>query len=266
MPVELSAEVRDLDQAAIELPGGAYTTLRTFDRFKVLRLGDHVHRLEETARWVDQPVHLDRVGLQIGLRNAATDFPGDQDLRMRIIVDLELRPGEVYIAVVRLKTPSPEDYQFGVYTVICDLQRQLPRAKLTRFIARAGTIRRALPPGVNEALLVDSQGRLLEGLSSNFFAVRAGQLWTAGEGVLLGTSRRLVLDEARKLGIRVRMQGVPAQEVANLDEAFITSASRAILPIHQIGPTQVLSGEVKGITSRLMGAYHQHIRREIEPL
>lgn len=50
------------------------------------------------------------------------------------------------------------------------------------------------PADVNELLLADSDGTILEGLSSNFYVVMGGTLYTAGEGVLPGTVRDLVLE------------------------------------------------------------------------
>ena len=50
-------------------------------------------------------------------------------------------------------------------------------------------------------VLVDSCGGLYEGLSSNFFAVANGTIYTAGEGVLAGTVREVALQVARREGI-----------------------------------------------------------------
>ncbi len=56
-PVELPAGVQTLDGASTCLPGGAYTTLRTFAGKKALRFSDHIRRLEETALLAGQPHH-----------------------------------------------------------------------------------------------------------------------------------------------------------------------------------------------------------------
>lgn len=50
-------------------------------------------------------------------------------------------------------------------------------------------------------MLVDACGGLYEGLSSNFFAVANGTVYTAGEGVLAGTVREVALQVARREGI-----------------------------------------------------------------
>jgi hypothetical protein len=48
-PVVLPEEMHTLDGASLCLPGGAYTTLRTYAGDKVLHFADHIHRLSETA-------------------------------------------------------------------------------------------------------------------------------------------------------------------------------------------------------------------------
>lgn len=50
-----------------------------------------------------------------------------------------------------------------------------------------------LAADVNEVLLIDDLGAVEEGMSSNFFVVMGGAVYTADEGVLKGTVRELVL-------------------------------------------------------------------------
>ena len=45
-----------------------------------------------------------------------------------------------------------------------------------------------------QVVLVSPDGSLMEGLSSNFFALEEGAVVTAGEGVLSGTIREIILE------------------------------------------------------------------------
>jgi len=65
-PVELEAHT--LDQASLFLPQGAYTTLRTYDGDRFLRLESHLHRLDESVSLMGHPVELDHVAIRAGLR------------------------------------------------------------------------------------------------------------------------------------------------------------------------------------------------------
>jgi branched-chain amino acid aminotransferase len=252
-----------LDAITTHLPGGAYTTFRTYDHNKVIRLDDHLERLEETARLAHKPVALERLRLQEALRNVIDEYPGDMDLRIRVVLDLEDFVGEIYIMAELLKTPPSGAYHSGVRVITCQLQRDNPKAKLTASIPVADKIRGKLPTGAEEALMVDEAGRILEGLTSNFFAVKGGELWTNEEGVLSGITRSLVLDEAVRIELPVNFRSITITEIPDLEEAFITSSSRGILPVKQIDRILIGPGRPGPITVRLMDCLKDRIRNEL---
>jgi branched-chain amino acid aminotransferase len=265
-PQALPAKARTLDGASACLPGGAYTTLRTYMGHKALRFNDHILRLEQTACLAGKPHTLDESAVRSALRDLLSDIPLTQEVRIRLTLDLERTPGDLYLAIQALVTPPPEAYQHGVRAVTCDLHRQLPKAKLTRFIDRSASLRQSLPPEVNEAIMLDPDGRFLEGLSSNFFAVLDGVLWTAEQDVLSGITRSLVLECARNLGLTLHLEPPRLADLPRFAEAFITSASRGVLPLRQIDRT-VIGGDCPGPVSRtLTQAYQTSIEELTEPI
>jgi branched-chain amino acid aminotransferase len=276
-PISLPENIAGLDAVTARLPGGAYTTIRTYHGNQVIRLQDQVVRLEQSARLAGKPVLLDEARFRGALRsalaqarkqlvNVLTDAGEIADLRLRLTLDLESQPGDLYIAIELLEVPPQEAYQEGVAIVTCTLERLQPEAKLTRFIARSQHIRQSLSPGVNEAVMVSAQGFLLEGLTSNFFAVSHDEIRTAGEAVLVGITRGLVLDSARRLGLSVRFQPVHISELSTLQEAFITSSSRGILPVCRIDELRIGAGNPGQLTRRLMYTFDEIILEQLEPL
>jgi branched-chain amino acid aminotransferase len=275
-PVSLPDNLAGLDAVSASLPGGAYTTIRTYQGDRVLRFREQILRLEQSALLAGTPVRLDETRLRNALCKATTEarkqfmiesVEGQEaDLRLRLTLDLESRPGDLYIAVEPLEVPSPAASREGVVIITCTLERLLPRAKLTRFITRSWHIRQSLPPGVNEAVMVNAQGCLLEGLTSNFFAVIQDEIRTAGEAVLAGITRRLVLDSAERLGLPVRFQPVHISELIRLQEAFITSSSRGVLPVSWIDAVQISGGKPGPLTQRLEQAYADIILEQLEPI
>lgn len=263
-PVILPEETHTLDGASASLPSGAYTTLRTYDGDKALRFRDHVRRLEETAQLAGQPHRLDEEVFRRGLRNLLSGQPSGQDVRIRLTLDLERTPGDVYVIVEPLVVPSPKDYRQGVRVITCDLERQLPKAKLTRFIERSAPLRRNLPADVNEAVMLDAQGRFKEGLSSNFFAVLAGVMWTAEQGVLSGITRELVIECAHRVGLPMRLEPPRQAAPAIFDEVFITSSSRGVLPVRQIDDTKIGAICPGPVTSLMMQAFAAALEDQIE--
>ncbi|HEX2979065.1 MAG TPA: aminotransferase class IV [Anaerolineaceae bacterium] len=262
-PVSSTTGLASLDQVSRRLPGGAYTTLRTFAENRVILLENHFNRLEESARLTGVPISLQRDALRQGIREGLLAF-GKGEKRIRLTLDLERDPGAIYLSVEPLKTPAAGDYREGIRAITCRLARENPKAKRTQFISIASGIRSELPQGVNEALMVQPDGTILEGLSSNFFGVRGNSLWTADEGVLNGITRKVVLDEARQAGIPAHFNPLELDELKSLDEAFITSSSRAVLPVVQIDEWVIGSGAPGPITKTLLDRYNQWVEREAQ--
>ena len=149
--------------------------------------------------------------------------------------------------------------------VTLDLQRENPHAKDTRFIATAQDAYGRLPPGVEEGLIVGADGAVLEGLSSNFFAVLDGALRTEEERVLVGVTRSLVLEVAAGL-MPVDRRAVRRDDLPRIDEAFVTSVSREVLPVVEIDGRPVGDGRVGPRTRALLEAFGDLVRREAELL
>jgi branched-chain amino acid aminotransferase len=181
-----------------EIPGGVYTTFRTFQRTKVVNLTDHFTRLRESARILGHSISLN----SRNIRNAARqilDKYGFNENRIRLSLDLSVRPGELYIMVEPLVVPSRVDYDRGVKVCTFNLHRENPKAKSTEFVGQADKVRASIGPGVNEIVMVGPDGKLLEGLSSNFFAIKDNVVWTEDEAVLPGLTRKVVMGLMREM-------------------------------------------------------------------
>jgi branched-chain amino acid aminotransferase len=262
--VNLDPVPESLNDACIQLPAGVYTTLRTFNRQQVLNLDDHFQRLEQSAGLIGHHLELDRQSLRQALREIVAESPSADDYRIRLVVDLENKPGTVYILRANLKLPDADNYLHGTLLITSDLQRIQPAAKSTVFIAASDQL--VLPAGVNEALLLDNQRRILEGMSSNFFAVLNGVLRTAQTGILPGITRQMVLEEASSAGLPIQLEALPTAELRTIQEAFITSSSRGVLPVRQIDTQEIGSGSPGTVTRQLMQLYQARIERQLEAI
>jgi branched-chain amino acid aminotransferase len=253
--VELADTVSPRETAA-RLPDGAYTTFRTHERTRVLRLEDHVRRLEESARLKGQPgdLAISTVRQAIAEAIARTRHP---ESRFRVT----WAPPRLFVSLEPF-TPYPEAlYREGVSCATVEVHRDNPRAKDTRFIQQAGAAYDRLPEGVHEGLMVGGDGTLLEGLSSNFFAIAGGTLHTEHERVLAGLTRSLVLEVARDL-LPLAPRGLRVDELPQAQEAFITSASRSVLPVVRIDGTAIGAGAPGPLAGQIRAAYERQVRAE----
>ena len=255
-PIPWPAEARTLDDATRLLPAGLYTTFRTFDRKRrVLGLRRHLGRLYPSPDLQPTP---DRV--RAALRQVLAAFPAEE-ARVRLV----MVPGQgCYVLVEPLPVLPDWVYQQGVTTVTVPLRRPRPREKRTGFIAQTQALRARLQREGHFEVLLAACGRLREGMTSNFFWVREGRLYTAGRGVLPGVTRHYVLCVARKLGVPIGYRMLPWTEIPHIDEAFLTSSSRGLVPIVQIDGLTVGDGRPGPLTRRLAEAYMDYVLRVAE--
>ncbi len=251
-------------------PKGAYTTFRTYDTLGVLRLSKHFDRLEETSRLAGYEIELDREDLKNTLTalivGTPTSSPLTPERRIRVTIDLERHIGRLYFAMEPLSVPAPEKYENGIDCRTAEAHRDNPKAKLSNFLPRAQDIRSREQEAFDEILMCTPEEDLLEGLSSNFFGIIGDTLYTAEEGVLSGTTRDFILAIAKDLNVPVVFKPLKEDEIGNLDEAFISSTSRSILPVRTIDGISMRK-EVPGpVTKRLMEKFREELANGIERL
>jgi branched-chain amino acid aminotransferase len=244
-----------LDAVTQQLPDGYYSTFRTFDSCtRVIGLSAHLKRLP----------HTDASSLRLSLIQLLQPFH-PAETRVRV---METRAREFYVSIEPLKLLPREVYEKGVRVETTMLHRNDPRVKSTAFISSSDEERKHIASeGIFEALLVKN-GRILEGMTSNFFYVaQVGNLryvGTAQRGILLGVTRRMVIRAARGRGVEVRFGALKLDQLSLVKEAFITSSSRGIVPVIQIDDVRVGQGSPGKITRRLMAAYEEYVLKKAE--
>jgi branched-chain amino acid aminotransferase len=249
-----------LAAASAALPEGAYTTLRTYAGRRVVRLDQHRRRLEESVALQGRPGAIDPTALRRAIA-ASLGEAGHAESRLR----LTFAPPRLFLAIEPFAPLPKRLYEEGVACVTLDLQRENPHAKDTRFIAAAEGAYGRLPVGVEEGLIVGDDGAILEGLSSNFFAVLDGTLRTEEERALAGVTRSLALEVAEGL-LPIERRGIHRDELPRAGEAFLTSVSREVLPVVRIDGRPVGDGRPGGKTQAIVRAFADVVRREAERL
>ena len=126
------------------------------------------------------------------------------------------------------------------------------------------------------AVLLDINGNLCEGMGSNIFTVRDGQVFTPREKfVLPGVSRQTVIDLAKAEGIPLHEADIDLYDAYNADEAFLTSTSLCICPVTRLNGVEIgPKGQMWGpMTQRLADGYRrlvdhdfvgQYLNRHVE--
>jgi branched-chain amino acid aminotransferase len=256
-----------------------YETIGTmYGRLFAMR--DHLDRLERSATRIGLRVPpRSEIEAAIGQTVAAA---GNQETRVRVMLTrgvgkLDLDPAScddcrLVVIAFPLGAPTPEMFEKGVSVAIVSVTRNSPRAidpavksgNYLNNVLALGEARRS--GGAYEAILCADDGSVAEGSTSNVFAVIGGQLCTPGAdvGILDGITRAKVLELARGAGITVAERRIQPDELRGADEAFLTSATRGVLPITTIDGRPVAAGAPGPVTRRLMALYDGLARRGVE--
>jgi branched-chain amino acid aminotransferase len=169
------------------------------------------------------------------------------------------------IVIVRLLQALPSRfYEEGVAVALVPLsagERGMdPAAKTGSHLGQVLALGRATAQGAHEALMVDGQGNVTEGVSSNLFAVITGSVVTPPLGTVLeGVTRRRALALARKAKLRVEERPLTASEVRGATELFLTSTAREILPVTRVDGAPIGDGRVGPIARRLLADFRGEI-------
>jgi branched-chain amino acid aminotransferase len=112
----------------------------------------------------------------------------------------------------------------------------------------------------HETLMVNHEGYLTEGCTSNFFLVKNNTLITPSDDfdILFGITRKAILEIAERLGIAVQQRGVKCQELYDCNEAFLSSSTREIMPVREFDDYKVSEG-AGPITQMLIKEYKKSI-------
>lgn len=262
--VAASEAVIPVDDLAIMRGFGVFDLLRTLNG-QPLFLKEHIRRLEDSAG---------RIGIQLPWSHRKLiDIVLDtlyrnsfEESNIRIVVtggsstDFITPQGKPRLLVLVTQAPVlPEKwYTDGVKIITFFSERSIPGAKSIDYIAATIALKKAQEQGATEAIYVDHKGRVLEGTTSNIFALIDGKLTTPGTGILSGITRKAVLELAAKT-LPVDIRDLGQDELTSAGEVFITGTNKMIVPVVQVDRASIGDGRPGRVTQTLTRALSKQI-------
>lgn len=264
-------EIRVIESLPFDTDSSAavYTTIRTFHRKegepRYLYLDDHIQRLNDSLLAVGAIINIGGDEIKSGIKLVSKKSTIEGEVRLKIIINPapELK---LFIQVEPLTTPSLEEYAEGVTVFTYHYSRENPEAKRFGFVGIQDQIRLEFNPNVEEILLLGENEEFLEGLSSNFISITHGAIQTAETGILHGITRKIVLDIAKEHQIPVEFRPIKRTDLDRVEECFITSTSRGVLPVIRINQKVIGTGKPGPITRFLRQCFDEAIESLIQPL
>lgn len=242
---------------------GVFDFLRTYNGVP-FHLHGHIARLENSARLIGLSLPCDTKKIE-SLVNEGLARSKHSEKSIRIVVTGGLSgdgitPGnapQLLLMITGVKPLPASCYESGEKLITCHVERFMPGAKSINYIPAILSMRDARDRGAIEAIYIDRNGNLLEGTTSNLFAVRQNRLLTPPcQRILPGITRKVVLELANANKVEVVQRAIHKDEISLFDEVFITSSVKEVLPIIRIDAQQIGSGEVGPISRKLMQLFN----------
>ena len=113
--------------------------------------------------------------------------------------------------------------------------------------------------GADEAICLDKNGFVAEGVGENIFIVKNGKLFTPPvcSGALPGITAQVVAALAAKLGVEVAESNITPYQLFSADEVFFTGTAAEIVPIREVNKRQIGNAKPGPITKKLIVAFQK---------
>ncbi len=240
------------------------------------------------GRLIDEDPHLDRLERSLGeLEIAMPMSRGALKLVSRELMRRNrLSSGFLYMQVTRGVAPRDHKFPQGARPALVMTTRQMmppsgqavaegvgvitiPDIRWKRCDIKSVSLlpnvlgkQSAVAAGAYEAWMVDPEGRITEGTSTNAWIVtQDNQLVTreASTSILNGITRLRLIELLRQDGVTFAERAFTVEEARQAREAFITSSTNFVMPVTRIDGEPIGNGHPGLITGRLREAYLQFV-------
>ncbi|OGX28599.1 MAG: branched-chain-amino-acid transaminase [Omnitrophica WOR_2 bacterium RIFCSPHIGHO2_01_FULL_49_10] len=251
---------------------GVFEGIRTYDGL-IFKLKEHIDRLYQSAHAImlDIPISKDEMVGAIKKTLRENDM---KDAYIRLLVtrgigDLGLDPRKcgrptVVIITDKIKLYPQELYGKGLEIVTISTQRNIhqavnPQIKSLNYLNNILAKVEAINAGVEEAVMLNSEGYVAECTGDNIFIVKDGSLLTPPihSGVLRGITRGAVIDIACLKEIPVHEEVLTRYDLFNSDEMFLTGTAAEIIPVVRMDRRKIGDGKPGKMTLKLIGEFNK---------
>ena len=253
---------------------GIFETFRVADG-RVYRMGEHLDRLERSARAIALALPLPRPRLTATILRAIA-ANGLPDGFVKAIVSRGAGPEPLLehagltsrlVVIVRPSMPFFKDGQGeqGLSAAIVGTRKTPaaaldPRIKSLNYLNVIKSRIEARDLGASESILLDDRGRVVEASIYNVVAARGRELLTPAEGCLQGITLDATLALAEARGYRALRANLYPYDLESADELIFTSTAVGLLPVTGLNGRPVGDGRPGPVYAELTAAYEADLR------
>jgi len=115
----------------------------------------------------------------------------------------------------------------------------------------------ALKSGYDEAIMLNSSGKVAEGSAENIFIIKNGIIKTPplNADILNGITRDSVIRLIKSNGIKLIEKNITVKELLKADEVFMTGTAAEVKSVAKINKTTIGNGKIGSITKTLQKSF-----------
>jgi len=115
----------------------------------------------------------------------------------------------------------------------------------------------ALKSGYDEAIMLNSSGKVAEGSAENIFIIKNGIIKTPplNADILNGITRDSIIRLIKSNGIKLIEKNITVKELLKADEVFMTGTAAEVKSVAKINKTTIGNGKIGNITKTLQKSF-----------
>jgi branched-chain amino acid aminotransferase len=255
---------------------GVFEGIRTYDG-KVFRLRDHIERLWESAKGIALEIPIDEKEMERAIHDTLA-INNIKDGYIRLIVtrgegtlglDHYLcHDSQVIIIADKLALYPRELYENGLEIVTASTIRVnpsmlSPQVKSMNYLNNILAKIEAYKAGCAEVLMLNSRGEVAECSGDNIFIYKRETLQTppAEAGILEGITRRVVIEIANEIGLKVKESPMTRHDVFTANECFLTGSAAELIPVVKLDNRTIGNGKPGEITKKLLALFQKETKK-----
>jgi 4-amino-4-deoxychorismate lyase len=248
---------------------GVFETFRTYDGHPFL-LKDHLQRLEEGLEElnINSSITVDFV---LGILQELQQKNKMDNAYCRL--NISAGAGELGLqteayekpTVILLQKPLPLSAPLQEKAaVLLEIRRNTPetdkRLKSHHYLNNIAAKREIGPVHDKEGIFLSQNGFISEGITSNIFWVKSGELYTPciNTGILNGITRQYIIQLAKARNIPIHTGFYTKEELMSADEIFFTNSVQEVIPVTKLESVS-FPGRKGQIVNLLHINYQQHV-------
>lgn len=265
---------------ALQYGTGAFAGIRGYmdvsgESLNIFRLSDHTRRLMDSAKLLRAELAVDAAGAARAIEDLTLKNNPQSDIYIRPFVyksaiELSPRLKDVESDLAIYQIPFGDYFamdrplKFFVSAWVRSSDNNIPsRGKITgAYINSAFAKDQAEEAGCDDALMLNSAGKVSEASGANFFIVRNGRLATSpitGD-ILEGITRRTIFELAAEMEVPIDEREIDRSELYIADEAFVCGTGAQVAVVGQIDGRTIGSGEQGPVTRELQSRFFDIVR------